>query len=126
RIITTCSALLVGALSTSAGAAEPAAEGEVSAGVSLGTRDGASAEGTAEGDANAGGEAAPEGEAATEGEAAPEGDAKAKKTKRRRNSDRADQKWIKRWAPERNMGEIGVFGGVLIPSRRLELFEPDQ
>jgi hypothetical protein len=38
---------------------------------------------------------------------------------------RSEQPWIKRWAPERNMGELGVFGGVLIPSRRLELFDTD-
>ena len=101
-IVTTCSALLYGALSTSAAAAEPEAKGEVSGGVSLGSQDGAKAEGAAEGDAKA------------------EGD-----RKRKRKGDRSDQKWIKRWAPERNMGEIGVFGGVLIPARRLELFEAD-
>jgi outer membrane protein OmpA-like peptidoglycan-associated protein len=97
-IVTTCSALLYGALSTSAGAAEPGAKGEASGGVSLGTKDGAKTEG----DAKADGE-----------------------TKRKRGGDRADQKWIKRWAPERNMGEVGLFGGVLIPSRRLELFQAD-
>jgi len=46
-IVTTCSALLYGALSTSAGAAEPGAKGEVSGGVSLGTKEGAKAEGDA-------------------------------------------------------------------------------
>jgi outer membrane protein OmpA-like peptidoglycan-associated protein len=38
---------------------------------------------------------------------------------------RKDVKWIKRWAPERNMGEIGIYGGLFIPARRLELFQPD-
>lgn len=38
---------------------------------------------------------------------------------------REDIKWIKRWAPERNMVELGVFGGVAIPHPQLELFEPD-
>jgi outer membrane protein OmpA-like peptidoglycan-associated protein len=99
-IVTTCSALLYGALSTSAAAAEPGAKGEASGEVSLGTKDGAKADGDAK----------------AEGEAKP---------KRKRGGDRADQKWIKRWAPERNMGELGIFGGVLIPSRRLELFEAD-
>ncbi len=33
--------------------------------------------------------------------------------------------WLKRWAPERNMGEVGIYGGVLLPSRRIELFEAD-
>ena len=52
---------------------------------------------------------------------------KARKGKDRRK----DQRWIKRWAPERNMGEIGVYGGVFLPSRTLELFQanldlPDQ
>ena len=39
--------------------------------------------------------------------------------------ERADQKWIKRWAPEPNTGELGAYGGVFAPGRRLELFEPD-
>jgi outer membrane protein OmpA-like peptidoglycan-associated protein len=108
--ITTCSALLYGALSTSAGAAEPDAKGEASGGVTLGSKDGAEADGKAEGEV-----AKPEGEA--KGEAA--------KPEPKRGGDRADEKWIKRWAPERNMGEVGLFGGVLIPSRRLELFEAD-
>ncbi len=43
----------------------------------------------------------------------------------KRAKDRGDQPWIRRWAPERNMGEIGIFGGILLPARRLELFEPD-
>jgi OOP family OmpA-OmpF porin len=37
---------------------------------------------------------------------------------------RKDQRWIRRWAPERNMVELGVFGGVMFPHPRLELFEP--
>ncbi|MCH9684000.1 MAG: OmpA family protein [Deltaproteobacteria bacterium] len=45
--------------------------------------------------------------------------------RRRRSADRGDVKWIRRWAPERNMAELGVFGGILLPSRRLELFEAD-
>lgn len=39
--------------------------------------------------------------------------------------DRSDEKWIDRWAPERNMGEVGVYAGAFLPGRRLELFEPD-
>ncbi len=34
-------------------------------------------------------------------------------------------RWIHRWAPEPHMGEVGIFGGVWFPSRRLELYEPD-
>jgi len=39
--------------------------------------------------------------------------------------DRGDRPWIKRWGPERNMVEVGVFGGVFLPHPRLELFEAD-
>ncbi|MEM9460339.1 MAG: OmpA family protein [Myxococcota bacterium] len=41
-----------------------------------------------------------------------------------RSTDRGDQPWIRRWAPERNTGELGVFGGLMFPHPRLELFEP--
>jgi len=37
----------------------------------------------------------------------------------------SEEKWINRWAPERNMWEVGVFGGVWFPNRALELFEAD-
>jgi len=50
-----------------------------------------------------------------------DGDAKTKGGK----SKRKDRPWIKRWAPERNMIELGVFAGVFIPSTALELFEAD-
>lgn len=43
----------------------------------------------------------------------------------RRLSKRRDRKWIDRWAPERNMVELGVFGGVLFPAPDIELFEDD-
>ena len=33
-------------------------------------------------------------------------------------------KWIYRWAPQRNMAEIGVYGGVWFPSPHIELFDP--
>ena len=38
---------------------------------------------------------------------------------------RKDQKWIKRWAPERNMIELGVYGGLFLFNADHELFEPD-
>lgn len=68
--------------------------------------------------------------------AAPEkgasGDAKldAKGLRARTSSDdealskREDRKWLKRWPPERGMVELGVFGGLMVPARDLELFEP--
>ena len=55
--------------------------------------------------------------ASAEGDASAEGGKKAK--------DRGDIPWIKRWQPERNMVELGVFGGIMLPSRDLELFEAD-
>ena len=71
--------------------------------------------------------AAPKGEASgsasisTEGaDASADAEASGKKPK-----DRGDIKWIRRWAPERNMLELDIFGGVLIPSRNHELFEQD-
>lgn len=41
---------------------------------------------------------------------------------------RASEPWIRRWAPERNMGEIGAYGGALFPAAEHELYEerPDQ
>jgi len=48
------------------------------------------------------------------------------KTKRSAKDKRKHLKWIKRWAPERNMGEVGVYGGILVPSRSLELFEAER
>lgn len=53
-----------------------------------------------------------------------ETEAKASTTKPKK-SQRKDRPWIKRWAPERNMVELGVFGGVMMPSTALELFEAD-
>jgi outer membrane protein OmpA-like peptidoglycan-associated protein len=46
-------------------------------------------------------------------------------------SDSKEDKWIYRWAPVRHMVEVGVYGGVFLPSRRHELFDasldlPDQ
>jgi len=39
-------------------------------------------------------------------------------------SKRKDSKWINRWAPERNMVELGVYAGIFIPARDVELFKP--
>jgi len=33
--------------------------------------------------------------------------------------------WIKRYAPTNHMLEIGIFGGILMPTKRIELFKPD-
>jgi outer membrane protein OmpA-like peptidoglycan-associated protein len=53
-----------------------------------------------------------------------QGETSAPARRTRGKGDRADQKWIRRWAPERNTAELGVFGGVIFPHPRLELFEP--
>ncbi len=37
----------------------------------------------------------------------------------------ADTPWIRRHPPRRNMFHLGVFGGVLLPARDIELFETD-
>jgi OOP family OmpA-OmpF porin len=39
-------------------------------------------------------------------------------------SKRKDRPWVQRWAPERNVLELGAFGGLLVPARDLELFQP--
>ncbi len=36
-----------------------------------------------------------------------------------------DDRRIRRWPPQRMTWELGVFGGVFVPSRAFELFEPD-
>lgn len=73
--------------------------------------------------------AAPKGEASGSASISTEGadasaDAEASGSGKK-PKDRGDIKWIRRWAPERNMLELGIFGGVLIPSRNHELFEQD-
>ena len=40
--------------------------------------------------------------------------------------DRGDTRWIDRWAPERNVAELGVFTGVYMPGERHELFQADE
>ncbi|MBL9100515.1 MAG: OmpA family protein [Myxococcales bacterium] len=37
----------------------------------------------------------------------------------------ADVKWIRRYAPERNMVEIGVFGGIFVFNKVHDLYDPD-
>ena len=39
--------------------------------------------------------------------------------------DRSELRWIDRWGPERNMWELGVFGGVFLPGANHELFRFD-
>ena len=39
-------------------------------------------------------------------------------------AEAAKKPWIRRWAPTRNMVEVGLMGGVYMPGRNHELFEP--
>jgi OOP family OmpA-OmpF porin len=45
----------------------------------------------------------------------------AKKSK----GNASDKPFLKRFAPERNMMEVGIFGGVLLPSQQHELYDPN-
>ncbi|WP_181234491.1 OmpA family protein [Enhygromyxa salina] len=38
---------------------------------------------------------------------------------------RRDVPWIKRWAPERLMAEIGLFGGMFFPAENHDFYDPD-
>jgi OOP family OmpA-OmpF porin len=42
-----------------------------------------------------------------------------------RERKRKDIPWIKRWAPERLMAEIGVFGGLLFPAENHDFYDPE-
>jgi OOP family OmpA-OmpF porin len=89
-------------------------------------------EGEAGGEAEASGSVSLGGDtdtdAAAEADASAEGPAKTddkNDNKKSKLSKRKDQKWIKRWAPERNMVELGIYGGVLMLADNHELFQPD-
>ncbi len=69
------------------------------------------AEGEAEGEASASGKAEGKIRIGTSG------------TSRSGSGERSDKKWIDRWAPENNMAELGIYLGVLFPSRKHELFK---
>ncbi|EDM81803.1 OmpA domain protein [Plesiocystis pacifica SIR-1] len=58
------------------------------------------------------------------------GDAKASATKTNAALESTDKKrldvpWLERWAPERNMAEIGVYGGLFFPSDDHDFYHPD-
>ena len=42
-----------------------------------------------------------------------------------RDRKRTDHPWIKRWAPERMMTEIGVFGGMFFPANNHDFYNPE-
>jgi len=63
--------------------------------------------------------------------AAPSADASAdtggpavRSKKRTTNADFKRIKWIRRWAPQRNLGELGVSAGVFLPNDQHDLYDP--
>ena len=52
-----------------------------------------------------------------------EPDASAAAPPARSSRPRGDVRWIERWAPEKHLVELGLFGGLMFPHPRLELFE---
>lgn len=50
----------------------------------------------------------------------------AKNNEKEMSQNREEVPWIHRWAPEPRTAELGVFGGVFLPSKRLELFAPNR
>ncbi|HWB75334.1 MAG TPA: OmpA family protein [Nannocystaceae bacterium] len=69
---------------------------------------------------------APAAEASGSAELSPAGATTSGSTSNEGLSKRKHKKWIDRWAPERNTGELGVYGGVVLPARDLELFQADR
>ena len=89
----------------------PEAEASGSASVSL---DGANADGSAKAKKN---KKNKKNKKAKKGEASGSGEAAAA-------ADPKDTPWIRRWAPTRNMVEVGLMGGVYVPGKNHELFKP--
>ncbi|MCA9706786.1 MAG: OmpA family protein [Myxococcales bacterium] len=71
-----------------------------------------------------GGAAEPSGGTPAEHDGRGAGGRAATEAEPRPSSRRSDRPWIQRWAPERNVLELGVYGGLWVPARDLELFEP--
>src|SRR5690606_20137850 len=91
-------ALLLASVPATAGAQEPGADAEAAV-----STDGVSSE-------------------LTTTTTAPE--AEAKPAARTKSTD--DTPWIKRYRPTRNMVELGIYGGVLLPAKDHELYNPEQ
>ena len=66
-----------------------------------------------------------EGEASVSASASTEDGVEAEGETRGSRRGNQNDKWIRRWAPERNMWEIGLYGGVIFPNSALELFADD-
>ncbi len=110
--------LVLGLAPSSALAGEPEADSEAGAGV--------------EGSVSLGG-ATSEAAGETSGEGAAEADVDTSTlpwklrvgiVAQTKNRKRTDFPWIKRWAPERLMAEIGVFGGMFFPAENHDFYNP--
>ncbi len=75
-----------------------------------------------EAEAPAGNEAAAEGSISLSGDGV-KTDGSSSSKKKKKNNDGTP--WIKRYRPERNMLELGIFGGIMLPPAGHELYEPD-
>jgi outer membrane protein OmpA-like peptidoglycan-associated protein len=80
------------------------------------SEEGASEEGASDGSISLGGDASAEADSGK----SEQGLANEEHWKRK------DIPWIKRWAPEKGMGEVGLYGGLYFMSPSHELFGPDR
>ena len=64
-------------------------------------------------------------DASADGDASANADASGPTDAEKEAWKRKDVPWIKRWVPEKGMGEIGIYGGVFFASKTHELFGPD-
>src|SRR5690606_22255399 len=80
----------------------------------------ASAQGPAEGESEASGAINLSTDAGAEGDVESETSVQPRKW-----NPRKDQPWIRRWAPEPHMIELGLYGGLFKLNEQHELFEPD-
>jgi len=80
-----------------------------------------------QGEGELGGETSEATESDTEPKTSSEGSTQVDtgRTYSARTPDPEQDRWIDRYPPRHGMFEVGVYGGVWFPSRRLELFGPD-
>ncbi len=52
-------------------------------------------------------------------------DSSSKKGKKKSKGDESGKPFMKQYMPERNMLEVGIFGGILLPSKQHELYDPN-
>jgi outer membrane protein OmpA-like peptidoglycan-associated protein len=66
--------------------------------------------------------------AAASGDATASGPSGPKETRKekiiRAKAQEKEKPWLRRWEPQRNLGELGIAGGVLFPSADHDLYDP--